>query len=162
MSECLKYLPMLTARDGELSPMERAGLEAHLGACHACRTRLAEERLLSGLVGEAMQAEASRRDFSGFSDAVLGRIDQRPWLARSLGRLWPWGQPSPVRAWAGIAVPVLAAVALVVYLGLGSIFSERYQPGEVEVSSEGHDMTVIQTDDGPVVIWGDLEQPEGT
>jgi anti-sigma factor RsiW len=162
MSECPKYAPMLTARDGELSPMEQAGLEAHLGACHACRARLADERLISGLVGEALQAEASLRDFSGFSDVVLDRVEQRPWLTRSLARLWPFGQATPHRSRAWLAVPVLAAVALVVYLGLGSIFSERYEPGQVEVSSEGHDMTVIETDDGPVVLWGDLEKPEGT
>ncbi len=145
--------------------MEQAGLEAHLGACHGCRARLAEERLLSGLVGEALTAEASRRDFSAFSDQVLDRIERRTWTGRLRSWLWPFGRAGSAgrtRAWAGILAPALVALALLVYLGLGSIFSEKYQPGEVEVSSEGHDTMVIQTDDGPVVLWGDSEKPEGT
>jgi hypothetical protein len=51
--------------DGELTPVERAGLEAHLAACPACRARLAEERDLveraQGLLARAAPPEAAPR-----------------------------------------------------------------------------------------------------
>jgi len=47
--------------DGELPPVERARLEAHVAECAACRTRLEEERALieraSGLLGLAQPPE---------------------------------------------------------------------------------------------------------
>jgi anti-sigma factor RsiW len=47
--------------DGELPPVERAQLEAHVAECPACRTRLEEERALieraSGLLGLAQPVE---------------------------------------------------------------------------------------------------------
>ena len=47
--------------DGELPPVERARLEAHVAECAACRTRLDEERALieraSGLLGLAQPPE---------------------------------------------------------------------------------------------------------
>jgi hypothetical protein len=49
--------------DGELVPVERARLEAHVAECAACRTRLEEERALieraSGLLGLAQPPERS-------------------------------------------------------------------------------------------------------
>jgi len=49
--------------DGELTPGERARLEAHVAECAACRTRLDEERALidraSGLLGLAQPPERS-------------------------------------------------------------------------------------------------------
>ncbi len=49
--------------DGELTAAERAGLEAHLAGCAACRTRLAEERDLveraQGLLRRAAPPEAA-------------------------------------------------------------------------------------------------------
>src|SRR5213593_1334014 len=47
--------------DGELTPVERARLEAHVAECVACRTRLDEERALieraSSLLGLAQPPE---------------------------------------------------------------------------------------------------------
>src|SRR5258707_8707782 len=47
--------------EGELLPVERARLEAHVAECPACRTRLEEERALvqraSGLLGLAQPPE---------------------------------------------------------------------------------------------------------
>jgi putative zinc finger protein len=47
--------------DGELSPVERTQLEAHVAECVACRTRLDEARVLieraSGLLGQAQPPE---------------------------------------------------------------------------------------------------------
>jgi anti-sigma factor RsiW len=47
--------------DGELPPAERAGLEAHLAQCSACKTLLTEERALleraSALLGSTVRQQ---------------------------------------------------------------------------------------------------------
>ncbi len=42
MKDCLRYAPMIGAREGELEAAERAGLAAHLDGCAACRARAAD------------------------------------------------------------------------------------------------------------------------
>ncbi len=159
MSDCARYAPMLSARPGELGPIEQAGLDAHLGTCNSCRKRLGDERLTVGLVGEVLLAEASQRDFSGFAGAVLARIPE-PARARNEAAREPFWR----RRWAlaGVLAPALAALALIVYVVHPVVFSESPQAGEVEVSVEGRATMVIQTSDGPVVLLGDPDEPEGT
>jgi len=67
--------------DGELPPAERAGLEAHLEQCIACKTLLTEERALleraSALLGSTRPTE---RPAPPFQD--VRRAQRRPWYAR--------------------------------------------------------------------------------
>src|SRR5947207_3363494 len=101
MKDCVRYAPMLSARAGELAGDEARGLEAHLATCAQCTARLADDRALSALVGPAVMAAAARRDFSGFADAVMARVEKkrRPFMSR-------W---RPIAIWA----PALAAAAAI-------------------------------------------------
>ena len=77
MKDCLRYAPMLGAREGELDAAERSALAGHLAGCDACRARLADLAALEGMVGEALMREAARRDFAGFADQVMARVERR-------------------------------------------------------------------------------------
>jgi anti-sigma factor RsiW len=70
MKDCIRHAPMLGAREGEIDAAERAALEAHLGACPACQARLADQRALEGMVGEALMRRRGR-DFTAFADQVI-------------------------------------------------------------------------------------------
>ncbi len=63
--------------DGELSPVERASLEVHLGECGACRARLDEARaLIAGaqrLLGHAAPPETAVPPFRRGGGGALGR-----------------------------------------------------------------------------------------
>jgi len=100
--------------DGELSPVERAGVEAHLGACGACRERLAEERGLieradrllalavpPGLGTGAVPALAPRRRRSWFVPgawaASIAAAFVAGWLLH-VERVGPAGPAGPARA----------------------------------------------------------------
>ena len=166
---CARWAPMIGARPGELPTEESSAFAEHLAACDACQARLADEEALSGLLPEALMAEANRRDFSTFADGVLARIPEyaaAPVRAplRSAARDWAGG----LRAWIGqhrlaaafsAFAPALAAAALVLYLGQASAPSDA---APYDVVAEGRGATVLDTAEGPVVLFGDPEEPEGT
>jgi anti-sigma factor RsiW len=153
MKECVQFAPMIGARPGELAEAEANALEAHLATCAECRGVARNAEALDGLVAQALTARASARDFAPFVDGVMARVSGsvRPELVE--GRT---GVPG-VLAWlrrhrrAAVATlaPALAALAVIVYVSLGS------KPAEVamlEVSSEGEATTILQTNEGPVVL----------
>src|SRR5258708_37408599 len=78
--------------DGELLPVERARLEAHVAECPACRTRLEEERALvqraSGLLGLAQPPE---RAVPPLHQLRRGRPAGRPPPPAARGRHVPPG-----------------------------------------------------------------------
>ena len=43
MKDCLRFAPMIGAREGELSAEEGTALEAHLATCPACRAMAADK-----------------------------------------------------------------------------------------------------------------------
>jgi anti-sigma factor RsiW len=155
MNACVRWAPMIGAREGELSDEEARGLAEHLATCDACQARLADDAALSGMLPEALLREANQRDFSRFSDEVLERIpayrERRGWLAP----LGAWVRHHRVAAAASVLAPAMAAAALVVYLGVGGTAPEP----TVDVSSETGGAMVLETKDGPVVLFGD--QGEG-
>ncbi len=152
MKDCIRYAPMIGAREGELSAAERDDLLGHLAGCQACQGRLADERALAGMLSEALLREAARRDFSGFADQVMERVERR-----RAGPLRAFLRRHRALAVGGALAPTLAAAALIVYLQL----SGGTAPG-IEVVSEQYAPMVIETDDGPLILLGDGDSPEGT
>jgi len=159
MKDCTTYAPMLGAREGELAAGERTGLAGHLEACAACRARLADERALEGLLGEALLRAAARRDFTDFADGVMARVGAtRP---SGLRALLAFFRQHRVIAAASALAPTLAALALIVYFQTRGTASGPLA-GDFEVTSEEHSPMVLDTSDGPLILLGDSDEPEGT
>jgi anti-sigma factor RsiW len=161
MNACVHYAPMIGARPGELSEEETRALAEHLASCDACQARLADEEALAGMLPAALMAEANRRDFSTFSDGVLAKIPQyaRPERKRVPGEpkgFFSWVRHHRLAAAGSALAPTLAALALIVYFGRGA----APEVASVEVSSEDRGAMVLETSDGPVVLFGD-EEPQG-
>jgi anti-sigma factor RsiW len=173
MKDCVHYVPLIGAHEGELTPEEQAGLDRHLAGCAACRAREADARALGPLVRDALMAEANKRDFAPFVDQVMARIEAHPLSPRVAGpsaaqprdsmsvsrsdrrgeggTWWQW--LTGRRAAAAALVPALAAAALLVYV--------QTRPGVPEVASlmeltsEGEVTMILQTSDGPLVLLGE-------
>jgi anti-sigma factor RsiW len=155
MNPCVRYAPMIGAREGELSDEEARALGEHLASCDACQARLADEAALSGMLADGLMREASRRDLSSFSDEVLERIpayrERKGWLAPVAA----WVRHHRLTAAVSALAPAVAAAALVLYLGRQPALDP-----DLDVSTDGA-ATVIDTSDGPVVLFGDTG-PEGS
>ena len=155
MKPCLRFAPMIGARPGELSEEEARELGEHLAACDACQARLADEEALSGMLSEALMAEANQRDFSTFADGVMARVQPKRGVLSQLGA---WARRHRAAAIVSTLAPAAVAIALVVYLGGGN---PSEQHASLEVTSEGSGAIVLETSEGPVVLLGDGDS-EGT
>jgi len=143
MSDCTKIAPLLGARDHELTAAEAAALAAHLASCDRCRAIAADLAATEGMVREGLMARANARDFSTFADEVMAKVGraERPGLFGWIGR-------HRAATALGTLIPVLAAVALLMYVRIEG----GREPALFELSSEGEATTVLQTADGPVVL----------
>jgi anti-sigma factor RsiW len=155
MTECLRYAPMIGAREGELSAEDASALRVHLAQCAACRAREADLRSVEGLVADALLAEASRRDFAPFVDGVMARVSAR--RSGVLGLLRRFRFVHPRLALGSMLAPLVAAAALAAYLGL----RDRGPEIALELNASGNVDTVLQTSDGPVVLLG-ADEAEGS
>jgi Putative zinc-finger len=91
--------------DGELSPPEAQGVEAHVAQCPACRERLAEERALIARATELLaRAAPPERDLPPFRPG-----DSQP----------------PVRLWWQVRLPLAWAATIALALGIGTYVGER-------------------------------------
>ncbi len=62
--------------DGELSPPQRAEVEAHLAACVECRRALADLQRLSSLIAAAPMAEMPAEALQRMADAGAAAMDR--------------------------------------------------------------------------------------
>ena len=154
MTACARFAPMLGARPVELSEAEARELAEHLATCEGCQARLADEEAVSGMLGEALMAEASRRDFATFSDEVLARIPEYRSRRRGFAE---WVRHHRLFAAAGALAPALAALAIVVYVGR----SQESEEPAFQVTAEGRSTMVLETSYGPVVLFG-ADAPTGS
>jgi hypothetical protein len=93
--------------DGELGPTERSAVQAHLGTCTLCRSRLAELAALD----EAARAHPLAAPPAGYFDSLPGRVRaaleaEGAVARRSRGRRGRW----PAWTWAAAAALLLAVV----------------------------------------------------
>ena len=93
MMSCTKMESrMLAYVDGRLKESERADVEKHLAACHACRVRANEFRSVNELLGELPMVEPS----PAFDVRVRARVAAEPVKQN----WWAWMWPSPRIAFA--------------------------------------------------------------
>ena len=149
MSACTDIAPLLGAGEHELTAAEAAALAAHLASCPRCRALAADLAATEGMVREALAARANARDFTTFADEVMAKVGraERPGLFGWIGR-------HRLAAAASTLVPVLAAIALLMYV---RVDGGREQSALFELSSEGEATTVLQTADGPVVLLAESD-----
>lgn len=149
MKDCVRFAPMIGAREGELTPGEAKALAAHLAECRGCRATAGAFAATDGLVAKALLARANSRDFGPFVDQVMERVTARPRRGETVrGGLLGW-LAHHRRAAAAALAPLVAALAVIVYVRVGS------GPREIallEITAEGEAVTVLQTVDGPVVL----------
>lgn len=145
MKDCIRFAPMIGAREGELSATDARALQAHLAACPACAAYARDVAATDGLVAEALLARAAERDFAPFVDQVMARVDR----AERRGILGWLGRHRRVTA--ATLAPVLAALALIVYVRLDGGGS-RGEIALFELYSEGEVATILNTMDGPIVL----------
>jgi len=157
MADCTVYRPMIGSLEGELAPAEAAALQAHLGGCPGCRAFQADLRLTEGLLAQALERSAARRDFAPFVDGVMARLStSRP--PGLLERLTRQLRLHPRLVVGGALVPLLAA-ALALYLRAGTAGDLADAHG-LELHGEGRATTVIQSSDGPVLLLDDDDDGE--
>jgi anti-sigma factor RsiW len=103
--DCKDAGPMIAAAaDDALEPARRAHLDAHVGACPACRAALVDQRMVRTVLS-SMPASAPSPNF-------LARVNAR--IDEASG----WFGLTDFRVWTLRLVPAAAALALVGFLGL--------------------------------------------
>jgi anti-sigma factor RsiW len=147
---------MIGSREGELAPAEASALAAHLAGCDGCRRWAAELAATEGLVSEALLAAAARRDFGPFVDGVMARVEAARPLPL-LRRLVRAARLHPRLAASGLLAP-LAAIAVVLYVQSSSR-GDLADARSLEVDGEGRATTILQSSDGPVVLFDDDDEP---
>lgn len=161
MKDCRTYAPMLGARPGDLDAEEEARLAAHLGSCPKCQARLADERATEGMLSEALMREAARRDFADFADRVMARIPRDAWRAEppegqgALRSLQAFFRRHKALAIASAIAPALAAAAVYLFVDRSTTTGE--EAPLVEVVSEGLSPTVLDTNEGPIILVSDSD-----
>jgi len=116
---------ILAYADGRLKESERAEVEKHLAACHACRVRANEFRSVNELLGELPMIEPS----PAFDVRVRARVAAEP-VKQSW---WVWMWPSPRIAFA-------ASMLLLAMLWVGN----RSQPIAPVIPPEEADASMMQ------------------
>ncbi len=145
--------------DGELSPVARVALEAHLAVCPACTLRMGEMRAVGEALRRRYEAQAEAADFSGFAQGVLARLrPHRPPLGERLSVAFSeWRTHRPAVLWGGVglvAAALLAAVALPPLPGDGTAEPPHPSLQAVSTDESSHVAPVVlKTEGGDAIIW---------
>ena len=116
MVDCGNRVRLDAYHDGELSPAERSGVEAHLRDCPSCAAELAALRGMSGAFADAAPREPSHEQLLRLARSVRAE----PSEARMLLRLFR-------------GAAVAAAVLLACTLAGGAYLSQRTKAAAHEV-----------------------------
>ena len=142
MSDCTMYEPLLhLLLDGEISPAERADLEAHLAACPACRERLEQLEAVRGAFA-LLDAEVP----AGLRERAMAavRLEVRRERRRRLGRL-------------ARGLGALAACCVLAFLGLrlrGGTKGDSVLPGSADYSGGAYqDQALPPEEDGAPMLY---------
>ena len=178
MAECNEIGLMLGAfEDGELEPNEMQEVAYHLARCENCTSILTDYSSL----GRELRAITTTPELSGFSRAVIARIDRLPqpwylrierWMQRtadSLGSGLAWGG-------AVVAVAVLTIILLSPYAqkysnrNIASTITSANQLAKVDVptigepainepamaDSDSHaDISRLESDNPSMAVWSE-------
>jgi anti-sigma factor RsiW len=124
--------------DGELSPADAQGIDAHLAQCPACRGRLEEERALITRAGELLALAAPPdRELPPFRAG-----DVRP----------------PTRLWWQVRLPLAWAATVALALGIGSYLGRGVEPVPQAQTASDAEPARLQAREAP--ISSDLAQRE--
>ena len=146
--------------DGELSPTARVALEAHLASCPACVARMDELRAVGRVLRRRYEARAEAMDFSGFTAAVLARLQpHRPsWGERLSVAVSEWRTHRPAVLWGGVG---LVAAGLLAVLALprapNEVLAEAAPHPSVQAVSTDESSHIapvlLKTEGGDAIIW---------
>jgi len=117
--------------DGELSPPERAEVEAHLAMCEECASLLAEMGAVDD-VARGLPLEAPSGYFETLPGRVRARIEAKSRPRKRTDAAAHAGWRLPVWAWAAAAALLLAVVTP---LTLPSLYRARTTPSERPVTA---------------------------
>jgi len=135
MAECREMSLMLGAfEDAELEPKEMPEVAFHLARCDSCAGLLA----VYSTVGRGLRLLTSAPVVSGFSSAVIARIERlpRPWfrrVERFFGRAADFAGSGFARDGAIAAVAVLSTILLTPY---AAQFANRRLPSTTSASNQ--------------------------
>jgi anti-sigma factor RsiW len=156
-----KVLPLLSAYvDGELTPSERQGVEAHLRADDASARLVEDLRAGDALMRHALELEGDQVDWKAFADGVLEGLEPKklPLLERwrlELSELFTWQRGPLVAGALGAVLAVLIAIPLTLRFSTPEGYGAarvRVQTVAVEEAAQVKPV-VMETEDGDAVIW---------
>ena len=82
MADCGNQVRLDAYHDGELSPPERSGVEAHLRGCPACAAELAAIRGMSAAFADAPRRESSHEQLLQLAQSVRAETSDARMLLR--------------------------------------------------------------------------------
>jgi anti-sigma factor RsiW len=137
LDACREFESLLVrAADDALDDAGQAALDAHLATCAACRTALADQRLVRSSLAARPPLRA-QPDFAARVDAAIEA--DRSWLDRLDFRTWTWR-----------LAPVAAAMSLVTWAVLrGSAGAAMDTPAATAASAFDGDLPVA------AALWDD-------
>jgi anti-sigma factor RsiW len=156
MADCSEIELLLGAfEDGELEPNEMQEVAFHLARCEPCTKTLSAYSTL----GRELRAVAPVAELSGFSMAVISRIDNLPQpLSAKIARFFRRGTDflGTQLAW-GSAAAAVAILTVVLATPYAERFASRHAPATIVATAQ--DAAAAATDSHAVISRLESETP---